>query len=1198
MPLTLNAAENLTFLERIYTADAQSAKRCLLALKDVKFSKRALSKLESMLSLKDVYEFDDHIQFVKACLKRVEDTFSPTHHHHRRPRIHACQLISSFDKTTSTNGICTTSNSQGIDHTCSNISHAYSAGSFTDGDFILNPKSTPGSPFMGTQVLGKSFSWDEATGDVEKGLLDNSRLKIVLKTLNTNDWNDENYRSASLIGKYNEDIASLTLQDAMSWKLLCQCQRGFLHFILKTLDMEISGVNYFTESTRQVSTQLQSMIENAEAMSQTLREQLKSYSGSFLFSVSEYKQSCAKFVKLKKGVENAALKCSTRLVENVPITRRCSYEGCGGVNADNVAFHQAFTSDPADFIRWTNYVEQLCLTDHKFNNLCKKEEAYIGNLTSVFRKFCHEYPRQIYSVQISCLEKLAKFPSVVLGFYLELAECLYQILPIFVSFAKLRDVWDLSSFNLSCNNSCSSFQVLLINSALGIFSLVRDLVRKLSKFYEARHVQLQSCLSDATLAGSSLNEFWIALSDHYRIMYESWSSVYGYILELFINTDTRNNPTLFTRRFSNDFSSYRFNPGLKQDTMDNIVIPIDYFDRLSSILESLVTDGIQSGFMMGSTMLRACSKMSTWEENVARIATSCHIDRTDLLESILNVNKTNTFFLTQVDSVGLDIKAHHFDSYDLESDNYTDAENKAEFVKVNAEHKTRVISLNRTFNALEMYKDNLAQLRDGSQLFAKALVDYSEHGTNFQFKRGDVIHVKIAGGTCLWYGHSSNGIYRWFPAKFVEIMDNEPKWYRKADLEVSTYLDKYANVALEARKVAPLALSSKSELKQSFVLAKLGLEGRVEHEFRCALCRRIVLRGSLYISKTHIGFISSFNDSTIFGQQTTWITSLDDIADCYNTAGGGRFSFYFKIVLKNSQEHTFHSMMHARRICETIRAVAKLKASEKKFAQLETVELDGENWQRQLEDIFGLLDFPAPSCQNEVDMPLEEYFNMALRDNVGPDCAIARTRHGQHAFDFQGDVDPVDFDWSNADEIQIVRRELSYKLKDKRFTVLVSRFAQACATESLIYALVKGRELVYQSSCRMKNIPYANYFYTVIRITATAISEGKTHVKAQHKVVLVRNTLFSSIIRSEASERLDGSAAMVCMKVGIIATRDSTGDFENSKLASEGAKAEYVVQPLSRRKILMLVCLSSITGLCAITLRSGLHFWGLDFLFG
>jgi hypothetical protein len=56
-----------------------------------------------------------------------------------------------------------------------------------------------------------------------------------------------------------------------------------------------------------------------------------------------------------------------------------------------------------------------------------------------------------------------------------------------------------------------------------------------------------------------------------------------------------------------------------------------------------------------------------------------------------------------------------------------------------------------------------------------------------------------------------------------------------------------------------------------FVKEKFGLDEPVLEHYTCALDKKILLKGTLYLTETHVAFYSRHNDKTVFNGSTKFI---------------------------------------------------------------------------------------------------------------------------------------------------------------------------------------------------------------------------------------------------------------------------------------------------------------------------------------
>ncbi|ORM39397.1 uncharacterized protein BXIN_3009 [Babesia sp. Xinjiang] len=879
---------------------------------------------------------------------------------------------------------------------------------------------------------------------------------------------------------------------------LCRLLRGMLVFIADAVNHELRWLSQFDASLVEVIELLDGVVSEGGSMMKKLKEMLKSYSSTYAASLTAYEKALSRFQKFEKALEAACAARSSITNGNHDVLN-CPFEGCPSRQPDykhnrnvNRSTVCQLLSSSKDFIRYTNYIEQMCLAHHTYDTLEKYREYCSKGLTDVLATFSEHYPRTVFCVEVFCLEKLTGIASVLMyntsSKSRNLALCLNQLNRI-----PADGVIDLHySINIDSPNMKDRLHSIIVEC----FDGMRSLSKKLSQLHHSQMDRLSrfSSRHPLKLCDMDVNAMFKSYHKYNKHMYSTWWSIYTTIASVFPKSTSGLRRTKETS-----------DPVLGE--FFDIKMPLKFLRTIASQFEELLETASQDTFNVCSAALNICANTMDWTSFVTSMASENNLDA-DEVNSVIGQLQQDIFEKNncEVDSLYRSLGRRSTDS---------------------------VGPLVVLTNSLPLCESSaiMSKMLCVLDQHAEAVVDYNEVDYNFRFNRGEMVHVRISGNTPLWYGHTVEGVDRWFPAKFVKLL-SEPcvPLFRRADLECYTYLDCYrVDDHEDGRHTEPvmdrgITLTSKATLKQALMLSRLGLEGKVEHEFKCALCRKIVLRGSLYLTKTHIGFVSSFNDATLFGPETTLTVPVEDIMLC-NLTSSKTLSFYVRLVLRNNETHTFYSVRYARRIRDCIVELAKLHGGNE-TATVNSAESVTLNSSLELKDAFGALEPLAKSLPPvSLQMSLKKYFFKSLRDNVSPGSIVAETRLSQSAFEFGGTLEPVDFDW-DADGVQVHKRQIhySFRLKEGKYTALLPRHACGKAREDLKYALVDGKHLIYESTSYTSDIPYSSYFYTILRITVTSTSPYAIVVKAEYDVKFVKSTFLASVINGEACERLCNSA--------------------------------------------------------------------------
>ncbi|EDO07363.1 GRAM domain family protein [Babesia bovis T2Bo] len=893
--------------------------------------------------------------------------------------------------------------------------------------------------------------------------------------------------------------------DRAMYASLCRILRGMLLFVDESVNHELHWLDTFDKTIEEVVSLLEQIVSDGTVMMKSLKDMLKNYSSTYTASVTAYEKALYRFQKFEKSLElalNSRASGSSVSCDAV----NCEYSECSSGNSEfllnresNRGAMSRLLDNPKDFIRYTNYIEQMCLSHQMYDNWEKNRDYCARGYTEILTTYAEHYPKNVHGIEVECFEMLSRLPSVLLAniSYKSkiLASCLY-----YLSKFEHEGVIEL---HYSVNLESSNLKDRLQTSVVDCFECMRALSKKMAQLHYSQMDRYSrfSTRYPIKLCDVEINALLKPYYKYNKHMYTIWWSIYSTIATVFPKSVAASRKVRGT-----------VNPVM--GVFVEIKMPSGFLQSILKHFEDLLEASSTDVLTLCSSSISTCASVMNWFDFVGSLARENKLNPDQLIGAFQSLQRTISEFDSNSASVEM---------FDADTLNKTNPEDAHPLVNLVASVDVCVPS------------STMTTMLSSIEFMAESLVDYEESDHNFRFSCGEKLHILYSGNTPLWYGHTISGINRWFPAKYVRpLHDIGISLFRRADLESYTSLDCHrigdgdtTNVGVNGR-TGNITLTSKSTLKQALMLSKLGLDGRVVHEFKCSLCRKIILRGTLYLTETHLGFISSFNDATLFGPQTTVTVPMEDIASCHLTSSK-TLSFYVRVVLRSGEEHTFYSVRHARKIRDAVAEMAQLDVNPREDSATPNVVIGSINMSVELRDSFGIMEPLSKSLPPvTLHISLKDYFNSCLSDNVNPGSRLADTRLQQNAFDFRGDLEPVVFDWSQ-DGVFVQHRQITYsfRLKEGKYSSLLTRHVCGKAREELKYALVDRTHLIYESANYTSDIPYSNYFYTLMRITATSVSPESTVVKAEYDVKFTKSTLLSSVISNEASERLASSASML-----------------------------------------------------------------------
>lgn len=938
-------------------------------------------------------------------------------------------------------------------------------------------------------------------------------------------------------GTSNDDILD---EERNVVSMVCQVLRRILMFLVSASNRELNAMRTFDSILLECIQLLEDIAKDSSKMVKSITNILKRYTSAYVASETEYQNAAAKFMKLEKSLEVSLLSripnCVQRSESDLKI--ECGFKNCysnGEVykqyRNNNWNLMKEMMKTPKDFVLYTNYIEQLCISGYLHDNLIKNREKFTKRLTGVLGMFAEHYPRCIYSKESEFISKITSVSSNLLqSTYIKMSK-----MDLCYSAAEGLPEHGVIDLRFAVNIKSSSMRDKVHATIVECFERIKKIVKALSMFHLSQIDRFSrfGTRSPFLFCSADLSTLFDSYRKYHKHLYSIYWSIFSTINTAFPKTPKikRNNDT--QQPLLGEFREVK--------------LPFNLFDTVMRQLEAVVKISKEHSFDICNASVKICQERQSW---------------LGFIQNLANQNRLNNIQLVYVVNRAKEIgESNKISGLPFPSDG--DGSHSGESLEV-GECEENLIVLKEQLQVCKSSKIIVKMLYAVEDM-AEALVDYNEDGYSFSFKKGDKIHVRIAGNTPLWLGHTAEGTERWFPAKYVKLKGSgEISLFRMAEIECDTYLDGYKisgkDEALYTNKRdMSITLSSKALLKQSLILSQLGLQGKVEYEFKCSISRKIVLRGTLYLTKSHMGFISSFNDITLFGSQTTLTVPMKDIVSCELTAGK-LLPFYVNITLRNGEVHMIYSVTNSRRIRDAIKELSGIEGCDS-HEVVNAAGIDSVVSTDYLKTVFGVLEplsKKAPSVS--LNMSLKEFFNKHLSDHDKAGCRVADSRLSQNAFNFSGNLEPVVFDWNHGG-IQFHTRNISYnfRLKEGKFTSLVP--VQNCgkANEELKYALVNRSMVIYESTNYVSDIPYSKYFYTILRITAITVSDNVTLLNAEYDIKFLKSTMFSSVITAEACDRLLHAIDIIRTPGSGHGEKEESSQSGNAHIAMEGTQRDIDV---------------------------------------
>eukprot|EP00921_Rhytidocystis_pertsovi_P009305 GHVQ01014980.1.p1 GENE.GHVQ01014980.1~~GHVQ01014980.1.p1 ORF type:complete len:767 (+),score=87.73 GHVQ01014980.1:177-2477(+) len=450
-----------------------------------------------------------------------------------------------------------------------------------------------------------------------------------------------------------------------------------------------------------------------------------------------------------------------------------------------------------------------------------------------------------------------------------------------------------------------------------------------------------------------------------------------------------------------------------------------------------------------------------------------------------------------------------------------------------------------------------------------------------------------------------NGIAQAKPARqtskfWMNEGNNSPEWNsEKSDSVKSDVSEPSYNLVYEPKTLSqtlsppaqsPKSLSpSRTDLPGSSVSApdlsldkvtqeefslRFGLSELVLKAYRCALSRKILLQGRMYISQNYLGFFSVFNDMTVFGGDTTVLFPLCDVRHIRKKVNALFFDNSIEFELMDGTTHFFATFLHRDKAYDFIYALREIHkrmteagvscASQaftavtsfsgddcgvtaegggrspslppsQKFSVLTKIQVSttaGYN-PEVFDSTYSIPDHPAPTKALKHTEPgliwnvnITDLFSAAF-DNFELDSnPYARVLKAHNAGGFEAPPPwdkppPPPFGCGKIDDSR-PGRSLQYDMDFKQTALTqILRFpSRGSAVETFCLYVLSRNCFIVESVLQLEGMPLADCFKTRSRCKATALSERSTQLDGEFEVEFYKSTMFSGKIEAETMSQL------------------------------------------------------------------------------
>eukprot|EP00922_Rhytidocystis_sp_ex-Travisia-forbesii_P056550 GHVS01083693.1.p1 GENE.GHVS01083693.1~~GHVS01083693.1.p1 ORF type:complete len:855 (+),score=43.01 GHVS01083693.1:123-2687(+) len=362
---------------------------------------------------------------------------------------------------------------------------------------------------------------------------------------------------------------------------------------------------------------------------------------------------------------------------------------------------------------------------------------------------------------------------------------------------------------------------------------------------------------------------------------------------------------------------------------------------------------------------------------------------------------------------------------------------------------------------------------------------------------------------------------------------------------------------------------------------RFGLTENVLKSYRCALSRTILLDGRLYVSQNLVGFYSQFNDTALFGGDTTVLLSLREVVDIRKKVIGVFFDNSIEIELEDGTIYFFATFANRDKVYQLITDLCDAQKKMNEAGTAPSCDIDGavrgvpeasmdasDSAQGQsspaiapkrasvltklqatapapyetelFDEIFDTpVAFQDSSWRPSPTTPLKHQeagliWNVAIAevfravfDNFQlPSNPYSRILEAHNAEVFGATPQwapspPPPFGTGELQQRQSCR-ELSFEmdLKQTALTRFLRFPSRRSASEKFSLHILSERCFVVESWLQLSGMPLSDCFCTRSRFKATALSETDTQLDGEFEVEFSKNTVMAGKIESEAMSHL------------------------------------------------------------------------------
>ncbi|CAG9326509.1 unnamed protein product [Blepharisma stoltei] len=329
--------------------------------------------------------------------------------------------------------------------------------------------------------------------------------------------------------------------------------------------------------------------------------------------------------------------------------------------------------------------------------------------------------------------------------------------------------------------------------------------------------------------------------------------------------------------------------------------------------------------------------------------------------------------------------------------------------------------------------------------------------------------------------------------------------------------------------------------EENSILQKFNLEAgsTLVESFACALSKKILLHGRMYLTTTHICFHSYFNSQTIFGRETLLAIPFAEIKKVEKKIHGLIFDNALRITTDNS-EFIFASFLYREQAKATVENLIRLNKPSQNAAQKTACEFKIETREKrlQLAKLMKTLKVKTEPVSNRkpesffkvtllkdplsFDVPAQKIFELLFADSAKDflekfmelknETDMKLTQWEPSAPDFYLNQPGESWNESSVRSLDYIR-----PMKE-RFPMMPK--THGVHEQQTIYFISKN-EFIFEILIKTSGVPFSDCFQAHLRWHVKEV-DGKTSLVGRYWMEFLKSTMFSGKIeRTSVAETIN-----------------------------------------------------------------------------